>query len=119
MTALGRFADYLVVNVSSPNTPGLRALQGPKELDALLRQVLAARAALDWGGVSPPPLLLKIAPGFERRFHIARAIDRNLWLMRDRFEPEYAGRPWALWTANSALETEAGSAPLHWVVVQP
>lgn len=64
-------------------------------------------------------VLLKIAPGFERRFHIARAIDRNLWLMRDRFEPEYAGRPWALWTANSALETEAGSAPLHWVVVQP
>ncbi len=62
VTALGRFADYLVVNVSSPNTPGLRALQGPKELDALLRQVLAARAALDWGGVSPPPLLLKIAP---------------------------------------------------------
>jgi len=62
VTALGRFADYLVVNVSSPNTPGLRALQGRKELDALLRRVLAARAALDWGGVSPPPLLLKIAP---------------------------------------------------------
>jgi dihydroorotate dehydrogenase len=62
VTALGRFADYLVVNVSSPNTPGLRALQGRKELDSLLRRVLAARAALDWGGMAPPPLLLKIAP---------------------------------------------------------
>ena len=62
VTALGRFADYLVVNVSSPNTPGLRALQGRKELDSLLRRVLAARAALDWGGMPPPPLLLKIAP---------------------------------------------------------
>ncbi len=62
VTALARFADYLVVNVSSPNTPGLRALQGRKELDALLRAVLAARARLDWGGAQPPPLLLKIAP---------------------------------------------------------
>ncbi len=62
VTALARFADYLVVNVSSPNTPGLRALQGRKELDALLRSVLQARAALDWGGRPPPPLLLKIAP---------------------------------------------------------
>ncbi len=62
VAALARFADYLVVNVSSPNTPGLRALQGRAELDALLRAVLAARAALDWGGKPPPPLVLKIAP---------------------------------------------------------
>ncbi len=64
-------------------------------------------------------VLLKITPRFESRFRIAHAIDRNLWLMRDRFEPEYAGRPWALWTANSALETEAGGGALRWVVVQP
>ncbi len=64
-------------------------------------------------------VMLKLSPGFEGRFRIARAIDRNLWLMRDRLEPEYAGRPWALWTANSALENEAGSAPLRWLVVQP
>ncbi len=59
---LARFADYLVVNVSSPNTPGLRALQGRAELDALLRAVHKARAAIDWGGVPPPPVVLKIAP---------------------------------------------------------
>jgi len=59
---LARFADYLVVNVSSPNTPGLRALQGRRELEALLRRVLAARDALDFGGARPPPLLLKVAP---------------------------------------------------------
>jgi dihydroorotate dehydrogenase len=49
-------ADYLVVNVSSPNTPGLRALQGRAELAALLERV---RGALP---PSAPPLLLKIAP---------------------------------------------------------
>ena len=64
-------------------------------------------------------VLLKLSPHFEARFRMARAIDRNLWLTRDRFEPEYAGRPWTLWTANSALETEAGSESLRWLVVQP
>lgn len=36
---LGPLADYLVVNVSSPNTPGLRDLQGKKELHQLLQTV--------------------------------------------------------------------------------
>lgn len=37
--ALGPLADYLVVNVSSPNTPGLRDLQGKAELNQLLKTV--------------------------------------------------------------------------------
>lgn len=56
---LGELADYLVVNVSSPNTPGLRKLQGREELRALLGAVLAARDALP---MFRPPVLLKIAP---------------------------------------------------------
>ena len=58
VAALAAHADYLVVNVSSPNTPGLRALQGRDQLDALVGRV---RAALD-AQADPPPLLLKIAP---------------------------------------------------------
>lgn len=57
---LAPLADYLVVNVSSPNTPGLRALQGRDPLRALLERVLEARAAC--GLTRNPPLLLKIAP---------------------------------------------------------
>ncbi|MBP2301595.1 quinone-dependent dihydroorotate dehydrogenase [Azospirillum picis] len=57
---LAPLADYLVVNVSSPNTPGLRALQGRDPLRALLERVLEARAAC--GLRRNPPLLLKIAP---------------------------------------------------------
>lgn len=57
---LAPYADYLVVNVSSPNTPGLRALQGRGELERL---VAAVRAALPADLPAPaPPLLLKIAP---------------------------------------------------------
>jgi len=54
--ALAPLADYLVVNVSSPNTPGLRALQGRGELEDLLGRVTAALPS------PAPPLLLKIAP---------------------------------------------------------
>ncbi|MDR6769780.1 quinone-dependent dihydroorotate dehydrogenase [Azospirillum sp. BE72] len=57
---LASLVDYLVVNVSSPNTPGLRALQGRDPLRALLERVLEARAAC--GLTRNPPLLLKIAP---------------------------------------------------------
>jgi dihydroorotate dehydrogenase len=57
-TALGPLADYLVINVSSPNTPGLRALQSRDALAALIGAVLEARVQL----ACRPPLLLKIAP---------------------------------------------------------
>jgi len=57
---LAPFADYVVVNVSSPNTPGLRALQGREPLARLLSGV---RSALDGLSLDPrPPLLLKVAP---------------------------------------------------------
>ena len=69
--ALAPFADYLVVNVSSPNTPGLRALQGRAELEAILARVRAARD--EACAKAPPPVLVKIAPdlGPEDRAEIA------------------------------------------------
>jgi lysozyme len=65
------------------------------------------------------PALLKLGRAFERRYGIAAALDRNVWLTGNRIEPGYAGRPWTLWTANSGLPTEAGAEPLRWVVLQP
>jgi dihydroorotate dehydrogenase len=57
------FSDYLCVNVSSPNTPGLRALQDEGALAALLDAVIAARA--ESGCDVPPPIFLKVAPDLE------------------------------------------------------
>ncbi|XP_075393174.1 dihydroorotate dehydrogenase (quinone), mitochondrial [Tenrec ecaudatus] len=57
---LGPLADYLVVNVSSPNTAGLRSLQGKVELRHLLTKVLQERNALK--GAHKPAVLVKIAP---------------------------------------------------------
>ena len=52
-------ASYLAINISSPNTPGLRALQDEGALAALLDAVLAAR------GAKGPPVFLKVAPDLE------------------------------------------------------
>ena len=57
---LAPLADYLVVNVSSPNTPGLRALQGQEELTDILSAVQKKRNTVC--KKHTPPLLVKIAP---------------------------------------------------------
>ena len=56
---LAPFADYVTVNVSSPNTPGLRGLQNRDELQRLLDTLTNAR------GATRVPLLLKIAPDLD------------------------------------------------------
>jgi len=56
---LAPYADYLVVNVSSPNTPGLRNLQAVEKLEPILASV---RATADDVTTARLPLLVKIAP---------------------------------------------------------
>ncbi|SDH51501.1 quinone-dependent dihydroorotate dehydrogenase [Roseospirillum parvum] len=61
--ALAPLADFLTVNVSSPNTAGLRALQSRANLTTILAATREARdAACAEAGCPTPPLLLKIAP---------------------------------------------------------
>jgi dihydroorotate dehydrogenase len=57
--AMASVADYLTVNISSPNTPGLRQLQGKEALRSLLAAVIDAR------GGDRPPIFLKVAPDLE------------------------------------------------------
>jgi dihydroorotate dehydrogenase len=60
---LAPLADYVTVNISSPNTPGLRGLQNRAELDQLLGAVMGARAALS----RQMPLLVKVAPDLDEQ----------------------------------------------------
>lgn len=55
---LGPYADYIVINVSSPNTPGLRNLQNKRDLTELCKAVLNERKNLN----SSPPILVKVSP---------------------------------------------------------
>jgi dihydroorotate dehydrogenase len=61
VAAMSSVADYLTVNISSPNTPGLRALQNHGALDTLLSAIAGARSP------KGPPVFLKVAPDLEKR----------------------------------------------------
>ena len=94
--AMAPVADYLTVNISSPNTPGLRALQDPAALDELLAAVVEER------GGSGPPIFLKLAPDLEvadvddiSRVAIGRGIDgliiSNTTVTRPPLRSRHAG----------------------------
>ncbi|PWG03864.1 quinone-dependent dihydroorotate dehydrogenase [Sphingosinicella humi] len=95
VVAMMGVADYLTVNISSPNTPGLRALQDKAALDELLAAVTEARGA-------GPPLFLKVAPDLEPSeigdvvdVAMARRIDAiivsNTTISRPQLESRYRG----------------------------
>lgn len=95
-------ASYVAVNISSPNTKNLRALQGESELDALLAALMARRGALAQQYGKYVPLALKIAPDLDdaqivniadalKRHRIDAAIATNTTLDRS----QVAGQPHA------------------------
>ena len=64
-----RLADYVAINVSSPNTPQLRQLQQSNQLESLLVALQERNQELKkrYGRVTPVPLLVKISPDLEQR----------------------------------------------------
>jgi dihydroorotate dehydrogenase len=65
--AVAGLADYLVCNISSPNTPGLRGMQARAPIEDLLRRVLEARGEATPAGRRPPPLLAKVGPDLDEQ----------------------------------------------------
>lgn len=65
---LAPLVDYVVVNISSPNTPGLRALQRRSTVISLIERLLKARA--EAVPQNPPPLIVKIAPDLSQEERI-------------------------------------------------
>lgn len=109
--ALGPMADYLVVNVSSPNTPGLRNLQRREELDALIGAVLAARAALPQG--QRPPVLIKIAPDLDdAALRDIAAVAKERSIDGLIVSNTMTGRPASLTSPHRAEEGGLSGAPL-------
>jgi len=87
-------ADYVTINVSSPNTKDLRTLQGDAALDALLAALVARRDALARAQRRQVPLMLKVAPDLDdaqlrsiatavKRHGIAGVIATNTTVARD------------------------------------
>ncbi|MFY8144483.1 MAG: quinone-dependent dihydroorotate dehydrogenase [Caulobacter sp.] len=65
LTRLWGLSDYFTANISSPNTPGLRALQTKAALEELLGRLAETRAALKVASGADYPIFLKVAPDLE------------------------------------------------------
>jgi len=65
LTRLWGLSDYFTINISSPNTPGLRALQTKAALQDLLGRIAEARGLLKAAGTVDYPIFLKVAPDLE------------------------------------------------------
>ena len=108
------WGSYFVVNVSSPNTPGLRSLQTAEQLDPIL-------AALQHENAGQKPLLIKIAPDLEwdaiaailelaQRHHLAGIIATNTTIRRDGLKTSIVR------STGKSVQEEAGGlsgAPLR------
>lgn len=78
LEALFDWGDFFVVNVSSPNTPGLRGLQSPPELEPLLAAVAEKAEDLAWKRMRPRPFLfVKISPDEESNEAVAEVAVRR------------------------------------------
>src|SRR6185437_177440 len=97
LRAVHAIASYVTINISSPNTQGLRDLQAEEALDALLARVVAARDELAQRHGRRVPLVVKIAPDLSDdgvravaqrliRHRIDGAIATNTTLARDGVE---------------------------------
>ena len=62
LQAFSELADYFMINISSPNTPGLRDLQAPDSLDELLGRVQGTRDEIESQTGDRPPIAVKLAP---------------------------------------------------------
>src|SRR4030095_15212089 len=91
-------ADYIAVNVSSPNTPQLRELQQSQQLTALLSALQARGQELEQRHQKRVPLLVKLSPDLERRdlemivasiesLQIDGIIATNTTISRDTLKP--------------------------------
>lgn len=103
MRTFSPLADYLTINISSPNTPGLRQLQGAQALDALLRELAPLREK---------PLLVKLSPDLDDS-QLEQALDV---IMQNKVDGIIAtnttlARP-SLHSSNSAQAGGLSGAPL-------
>ena len=89
-------ADYLVCNLSSPNTPGLRNLQARAQIETLIARVLDARRRAAPNAKLPPPLLIKVGP------------DLNQSELRDIAEVALATGIDGLIVGNTTVDRPAG-----------
>lgn len=64
------------------------------------------------------PAILKVSQEFEDQYKLSSSIDRTVWLEKNWLLPDYAARPWVMWTANPSRHIDGVDEPVQWVVVR-
>ena len=67
---------------------------------------------------SAKPVLIRTSREFEAAYDIAGGINRTLWVEGDFFMPDYATRPWVMWTASTWKRVNGIEGPIEWNVVR-
>jgi lysozyme len=62
--------------------------------------------------------VLLVSQDFEEKYRVTGSIDRNVWLERSWFLPDYAARPWVMWTANPRRIVDGLDGTARWAVVR-
>lgn len=64
-------------------------------------------------------VVLNVTEDFDKAYDIGSGINRTLWLDGNFFPPDYATRPWVMWTANDMRHIDGINGPVRWNVVAP
>lgn len=70
-------------------------------------------------GHSGKPALIRVSKDFDALYDIGDGINRTLWLEGDILPPDYASRPWVMWTASTFRRLDGVDGPVEWSVVAP
>ncbi|ETI63115.1 glycoside hydrolase family 25 [Sphingobium sp. C100] len=70
-------------------------------------------------GQAGKPALLNVTEDFDKAYDIGSGINRTLWLDGNFFPPDYATRPWVMWTATDMRHIDGVDGPVRWNVVTP
>ncbi|MEO1044137.1 MAG: GH25 family lysozyme [Pseudomonadota bacterium] len=63
--------------------------------------------------------ILQVSPEFEAEYGVSSAIGRDVWLTGNYFPPDYATKPWVMWTANDSYRIDGVEQPVAWNVIRP
>ncbi|WP_253343437.1 GH25 family lysozyme [Sphingobium sp. OAS761] len=70
-------------------------------------------------GHAGKPVLLNVTEAFDKVYDVGSGINRTLWLDGNFFPPDYATRPWVMWTATDMRHIDGVDGPVRWDVVAP
>jgi lysozyme len=108
-----RDADMLPPVVTLDNLEGC----APPSRDKLLAELNIFLNQIETH--SSKPAILRVSREVEQAYDLSADINRTLWLEGDFFAPDYATRPWVMWSASTWRRVPGIEGPVEWDVVRP